>query len=125
MAPKNNGTVKLKAAAKNNATVATVRMGTSEEACLSNRVMEGSGGGLEFWMASDLWLDDLPLLRLRSARDWPEVDMLPPRRCENLPTALEGRPGIELVVVVKSQQQAFKFGRFPHSRNSRLSTVAY
>ena len=94
MAPKNNGTVKLKAAAKNSATVATVRMGTSEEAWLSNRVMEGSGGGLEFWMASDLWLDDLPLLRLRSARDWPEVDMLPPRRCENLPTALEGRPGI-------------------------------
>ena len=67
MAPKNNGTVKLKAAAKNSATVATVRMGTSEEAWLSNRVMEGSGGGLV--EASDLWLEDLPLLRLRSARD--------------------------------------------------------
>ena len=67
MAPKNNGTVKLKAAAKNSATVATVRMGTSEEAWLSNRVMEGSGGGLA--EASDLWLEDLPLLRLRSARD--------------------------------------------------------
>jgi hypothetical protein len=29
--------------------------------------MEGSGGGLA--EASDLWLEDLPLLRLRSARD--------------------------------------------------------
>jgi len=26
--------------------------------------------------------------------------MLPPRRCENLPTALEGRPGIGFVVCI-------------------------
>ena len=49
--------------------------------------------------------------------------MLPPRRCENFPTALEGRPGIELVVVGTSEVTAAGFLNLVGVLT--LETVAY